>query len=208
MIVSPRISPQLNKTICSCRCGCGCGCAGQGTGDDSERLSDSVTAIDSSDSDDDDEEGFARSRRTHSDGFDSDGPNHMDRGIQSPRASSHHVIVWLLGEPLVGGEQVSFHPQLFESQDTAESLLVETLSAENQSHPVSTRGSVHMVSPGPGIGSWFVPEENWIEDVQRVYIFTPLRLSAEYQHARGKAVEHLLVPDEAFVPDMVQEWSV
>ncbi|KAF1359567.1 hypothetical protein EJ07DRAFT_155996 [Lizonia empirigonia] len=209
MLVSPHLSPQLNETICGCRCDCGCGCAGPGSDDDSERLSDSETAFDLSDSDEG--EGFASDQQTHNNGPDGNNPSHMSCKILSPRALSHQVIFWLLGraehrqleEPLEISEQVSFPSPLLEGHDVAESLLVEAFSAENRNHPASTRESVHMVSPGPGIGAWLVPEEIWIEDDQHVYIFMPLRLSAEYQHARGKAVEHLLDPDKTSVPDLV-----
>ncbi|KAF2627764.1 hypothetical protein BU25DRAFT_410420 [Macroventuria anomochaeta] len=216
MIVSPHMSPQLNETICGCRCGCGCGCAGHGNGDDNGWMSDSETANDSNHSDD--EGDSSPEEQTHYHDLRGRGPGRTSHEILSPRPSPYQEIVLLLGrlenlqigEPSVGLEEVSIHSPLHDGyEDITEGLLDQDSSLENQSNAVPGRANVQMVSPGPGIGEWLhvIAEKTWLEDVQPVYIFTPLRLSAEYQHARGKAVEHLLVPDEESVPDLEQEES-
>lgn len=203
MLVSPRMTPQLNETICGCRCGCGCGCTGPGGGDDGGVGSDTDTAVESVTSDID-EHLHSEHQRPAND-LNNDDHEHTSRGVLSPQALQQ-VGVWLLGrverlpfeEVLTGWEEASIGQPPFEGNGgAAESLFNEAPSTRPCSHPVSTRGSVQMGSPGPGIGTWFVSERLWIEHVERVYILTPLRLSAEYQHARGRPAEHLLVPDKA-----------
>lgn len=205
MVVSPHMSPQRNETICGCRCGCGCGCAGDGDVDESDRLSDSVTAIDSSGSED--EEDHPSTRYTPDNGVNGSVSGHADLGIVSPRAMSRPVIVWLLerredlqfGEGMLSQEQIPTRPLLFEGgrKKTASPLQESLDGMDFPTNALSGRGNVQMVSPGPGIGAWLpmIPEGSRIE---RVYIFTPLRLSAESQHARGRMVEHMLIPDEAY----------
>ena len=217
MIVSPHMSPQLNETICGCRCGCGCGCAGHGNVDKSEQLSDSETAIDSSDSED--VEGLPPTQHTPDDGLPSTDSSHANLEILSPRAVSRQLAVWLLerledlqlGESSVNREQVFARPLLYEgNEDRIGDPLHGASSVETRSNAVSGPRNVPMVSPGPGIGGWLqvVPERTYIEHDQRVYISTPLRLSAEYQHARGKMVEHMLMPDKACVQeDLEQDWT-
>jgi hypothetical protein len=201
-LVSPHMLPQLNETVCGCRCGCGCGCAGHGSG---ERVSGSDTAVETSESDDD--EGFSSGFQTFDDNHDGGVASQAYHTVLSPRVLSRQRIVWLMdrtedlqiGEPLAGWEQVLALPPLYDGyDDLPESLVNEAPGTESQSNAVSDHESVQMMSPGPGIGTWLDPEKTWVDDVQLVYYFNvrPLRLSAEYQHARGRAVEHLLVRDE------------
>ncbi|KAH6638364.1 hypothetical protein C7974DRAFT_374910 [Boeremia exigua] len=207
MVVSPNMSPQRNETICGCHCGCGCGCAGDG--DESERLSDSVTAIGSSESEDGEDPAPAQYTPDH--GVDSENPSRPNPGVLSPRAMSHQVIVWLLERPeilqfsetLLGRDRISASSLLYNGDEgRTVSPLDEPYSVETLSSVGTGRGNVQIISPGPGIGGWLhvVPERTRVEHSQRVYILTPLRLSAEYQHARGKVVEHMLIPDEEYAP--------
>jgi hypothetical protein len=211
VVVSPHKSPQLNETICGCRCGCGCGCAGHGNDDDSERVSDTETAINSNNSDDD--ERFPSDRRTRDRCRDSRVACQPVQPVLSPQSLSHQRIVWLMGrtegarhgESPIDWDQTSARLTLDESQeDLSGSLDNEPCSIEARSNQVSDNGSIQRMSPGPEIGSWLVPERMWVQEVQLVYYFNvrPLRLSAEYQHARGRAVEHLLVRDEVCFADV------
>lgn len=201
-VVSPHVPSQLNETIYGCRCGCGCGCAGRGDGHDCDRVSNCPTAVNSDSSDD-----------GHDNRLDDDVAGQAIDTILSPHGLSHQRIALLLeraenlqlGTPLVGGEQLSARPQLHDDCEVlSESLFNEAPNTEDYSDAVSDRRSVQMVSPGPGIGAWLIAERTWVQEVELVYFFNarPLRLSAEYQHARGKAVEHLLVPDEVSFADV------
>ncbi|KAF9699321.1 hypothetical protein EKO04_002592 [Ascochyta lentis] len=218
MTVSPSMSPQLNKTICGCRCGCGCGCAGHGNVDVCARVSDveSETAVESSNSDDD--QGFSPGPEAHNNRLNGHATDQSYHSLLSPHALSHRTIVWLLdgaedldhSELLTGWEQVSARLPLHEScENLPESLSNEPCSTGPRSNEASDHRSIQRISPGPGIGGWFIPESTWVEDVQLVYYFDvrPLRLSAEYQHARGKAVAHLVTPDELSFQGMGQERS-
>ncbi|KAF3001886.1 hypothetical protein E8E13_005781 [Curvularia kusanoi] len=189
MTVSPFVSPQLNEAICGCRCGCGCGCAGDGN-DGSERLSDSTTAFGTSDS----EDGENRSLTDH-------GPSHVGDRVISPRAISHQMIIWLFE----GYEDFQSRNLILASllngndEEVTRDQPLGSPSLRNRNDAATGIGNVPTISPGPGIGGWseMIPEGNRDERGQGVYILTPLRLSAEYQHARGKMVEHMLIPDEA-----------
>lgn len=194
MVLSPFTSQQLNETICGCRCGCGCGCAGDGDGniDESERLSDSSTVFETSDSED--SETLPPTDR---------GPGVVGDGVHSPRAVSHQMILWLLENREDPRSGELFVAQLLGSDDenVTRSHSLETSTVLNRGDAAAAgHRSVQTMSPGPGIGGWLrlTPERTSNEHAERVYIFTPLRLSAEYQHARGKMVEHMLIPDEAY----------
>jgi hypothetical protein len=202
MMVSPYMSPQLNETICGCRCGCGCGCAGDGNIDESERLSDSSTAFETSSSEDG--EILPLTDR---------GPGDVCDGVLSPRAVSRPLIVWLFEnreDPRSGDSFVARFLDV-DDENVTRSHSLENSNLMNQSDTAAGHGHVQAMSPGPGIGGWLrlTPERNSDEHAERVYIFTPLRLSAEYQHARGKMVEHMLVPDEAcFWMNTEEDWTV
>ena len=211
MIVSPYLSTQLNETICGCRCSCGCSCTGPGDDEDYDQVSDdeSETAVESSGSDDD--EGFPPSQHADNNVPNDDNSAHMDGDIMSPRAMSRQARLSFMGraedlqvgEALAGWEQISDSPSLYNSpEEVADSLFTEAPNGETHSNAISGHGSLRMLSPGPGIGALFVSDG--IEDVEFVYYFDrrPLRLSAEYEHARGKAVEHSLIPDEVFSRDL------
>lgn len=195
MGISPHMSPQLNETVCSCHCGCGCGCAGHGIVNDGDRMSDTDTAVDLDDSDSEDS---PIGQQTHDGDFDDHHLNVAENGVHSPRALSHQEIVWFLAtvlhrlenfqlvESLESWEEMNVRPPLHDDYEgTGEGLQGGYFSPEDCSNAISGRGSVRVVSPGPGIGGWVqvIPE-----NTQRVYIFNPLRLSVEYQHARGTAV--------------------
>jgi hypothetical protein len=211
MIVSPYLSTQLNETNCGCRCSCGCSCGGPGDDEDYDQMSDdeSETAVESSSSDDD--EGFPPDQHADNNVPNDDNSAHMDRDIVSPRAMSHQARLLLMGraedlqvgEALAGWEQISVRPSLYNSlEEAADSLFTEAPSDETHSNAISDHGSLRMMSPGPGIGALFVSDGT--EDIEFVYYFDrrPLRLSAEYEHARGKAAEHSLIPDEASSRDL------
>jgi|SRR5690242_3595306 len=209
MKASPHMSPQLNETICGCRCGCGCGCAGDGEVDESERLSDSVTVIDSNESENSDD--HPTTRYTPEIGVNGSDAGHTNLGILSPRAMSRSVIFWLLERPedLHIGEgllnQGSPIPLLYEGHaERTGSPPHAPHGMDFRANAIPVRGNVQMVSPGPGIGAWLpmMPEDSHVE---RVYILTPLRLSAESQHARGKMVEHTLIPYEAYFQEELQQ---
>lgn len=206
MVVSPYLSTQLNETICGCYCGCGCGCVGHGNDDDYDRVDgESETAVESSDSDD--EGGFPSDHQIRHDELQGDESTHLEEDILSPRDTSHQGLFWLLGrneepeagEPLTGWEHVSVRLPLHDDlEDTTNSMFNEAPNTDSRSNAISDHGSLRIMSPGPGIGALFVSDGVWDEEVELVYYFDvrPLRLSAEYEHARGKAVEHLLMPDE------------
>lgn len=201
MVVSPYMSPQLNETICGCRCGCGCGCAGDGNVDESERLSDSETAIDMSDS----EDGETRPSTNHD-------STHADDGVLSPRVVSRPMIIWLFDshEDIQLGLPFEGSPRYNDQEGFTRAQALDTPGARSRSDAVASPGIVQTMSPGPGIGGWLrgTPERTRDEPDYRVYILTPLRLSAEYQHARGKMVEHMLIPDGAyFQVDKEQDWT-
>ncbi|KAJ4988068.1 hypothetical protein SVAN01_06480 [Stagonosporopsis vannaccii] len=190
MVASPHMSPQLNETICGCRCGCGCGCAGDGDVDESERLSDSVTAIESSGSEDG--EGHPLIRHTPEIRVNGNDSGHTNVGILAPRAMSRSVIVWLLerredlhiAEGLLSQGHISALPLLYEiNAETPGNPIHEPRSMEFRTNTMPSQGNVQMVSPGPGIGAW-LPKILEGSHVERVYILTPLRLSAESQHVR------------------------
>jgi hypothetical protein len=202
MLVSPYMSPQLNETICGCRCGCGCGCAGHGNIDESERLSDSSTAFETSGSEDG--ETLPPTDR---------GSGVVGDGVHSPRAVSRPMIIWLFENHEDPHSGDPFVARFLDSDDenVTRSHSLETPNVMNRSDAVAGHRSVQTMSPGPGIGGWLrlTPERNSDERAEPVYIVTPLRLSAEYQHARGKMVEHMLVPDEAcFWMNTEEDWTV
>jgi hypothetical protein len=202
MMVSPYMSPQLNETICGCRCGCGCGCAGDGNVDESERLSDSSTAFETSGS----EDGETPPPTDR-------GPGVVGGGVLSPRAVSRPLIFWLIEnheEPHSGDPFVA---RFLDSDDenVTRSHSLETSNVMNRSDAPAGHRGVQTMSPGPGIGGWLrlTPKRNSDKHAGPVYISTPLRLSAEYQHARGRMVEHMLVPDEAyFWMNTEEDWTV
>lgn len=220
MTVSPTMSPQLNETICSCHCGCGCGCTGPGTDGTNGQVNDgeSDTAVESSASSDDDEDSLLGGE-IHDDRLDGRVGDQSNHSVLSPQGLSNRTIVWLVSgaedtghdEPLTNWEQVSAHPSTDgKHEDLPESLYNEPCSIEARSNKASDHRSVPRMSPGPGIGTWYVPDlnEGWVADVQLLYYFNvrPLRLSPEYQHARGNPVAHLVAPDEITFVGVVQDW--
>ena len=104
--------------------------------------------------------------------------------------------LWFLPqtEAVHGGELFENCDIQDENEDGAESMVNEAPMTDSRSNAFSEYGSVRMMSPGPGIGALFDPD---VEDIL-VYHFEvrPLRLSPEFEHARGLVREHLLVPDE------------
>lgn len=202
MLVSPYMSPQLNEAICGCRCGCGCGCAGHGNIDKSERLSDSSTAFETSGS----EDGETPPPTDR-------GPGVVGDGVHSPRAVSRPMIIWLFENQEDTHSGDPFMARFLDSDDenVTMSHSLETSNVMNRGDAAAGHRSVQTMSPGPGIGGWLrlTPERNSDERDEPVYIVTPLRLSAEYQHARGKMVEHMLVPDEVcFWMNTEEDWTV
>ncbi|KAJ4382708.1 hypothetical protein N0V86_001930 [Didymella sp. IMI 355093] len=191
MIVSPDMSPQLNPTICGCRSGCGCGCLGDGTNNGDGLVSDAETAVNSEDNSD--EGRFAQGERTHDNAVSGHDASPFVVGVHSPRASSSQDVALFLAEvlnrlenrqtgALLLGRETSFQSARQEElEEMVEGLCNGRFSPEEQRNAVSGRASVHMESPGPGIGGWvhFIPEPIRNEPSQRVYILTPLRLSAE-----------------------------
>lgn len=216
MIISPDLPPQLNQCVCGCRSGCGCGCPEDGDDKDDDRMSLADTAVDSIYSDDD---GFTHDEQAQDHGISGHGAGLLDTGIHAPRASMPPRPVWLLtvlgrtndsqpGEPLLGWQEVTLPPILYDGfEDATEGLYDQFLDIDSQGNAVSDRVSLHMVSPEPVIDEWvrLTPERAHTGSMHPIDIITPLRLSAEFQHARGKMVEHLLVPDVASVPELVQE---
>lgn len=165
---------------------------------ESKQLSDSETAIDTSGS----EAGESRSNTSNDAAC-------TDLRVLSPHAVSKRAISWLsdssgghlLNESLAEPEQVFTHLLPWEGNEAiANSSPFSTPSVHDSNESMASRGGLQMISPGPGIGGWLqvIPERARNEHGQRVYIVTPLRLSAEYQHARGKMVEHMLIPDRAY----------
>ncbi|KZM25525.1 hypothetical protein ST47_g3308 [Ascochyta rabiei] len=216
MVVTPNLSPQLNETICGCRCGCGCGCAGHGNGDVCDRVSDgeSETAVESSNSDDG--QGFSPGPEAHDNPPNGYVNDQSYRSLLSPRALSHRMIVWLMdgaesldhSELLTGWEHITARPLLHDGcEHVPETLGNEPCSAGPRSNEPSVHRSIQRMSPGPGIGGWSIPDSTSVGSVQLVHYFhvRPLRLSAEYEHARGKAVAHLVTPDECSFQDNVRE---
>lgn len=200
MQVSPYLSTQINRTICSCRCGCGCNCAGHGYSVEHGKLSsgESSTIVDSAGSESDERFPFDREmQKSDSSGDESD---QLDGDIVAPHAVSYHGLVWLqeqVGELPAGWQQTSFgvlHND--DLEDATNSLFNEPPKTDSRSNAISEHGNLQRLSPGPGIGALFVPDGT--KDIDLVYYFDvrPLRLSAEFEHARGKAKEHLLIPDE------------
>lgn len=202
MIVSPHKSPELKETDSGCRCECGCGCAGNSIINESRPLSDSETAIDTSGSEDDE------SRLGTS-----NDASHTDLRILSPHAVSQQAIVWLpdrseelqLSESVADMRQIFKYPLLHDNDEVVvRGSPFGSSSAQKRNESDVSPRDLQTMSPGPGIGGWLqaTPERTRVDHGQRVYILTPLRLSAEYQHARGKIVEHMLVPDEAFLVNL------
>ncbi len=185
MVVSPQWPPQLNSTICGCRCGCGCGCAGDGGSSDSERLSDSETAIDLSESENSDS--LVPTQNIASEGVNGGDTAHTHAGLFAPRAIPYQFIVWLrettenlrLNNILLGQEQVTTRhlPYNF-NEGAAEDPLNNTGGAES---PVPGQGVVQVMTPGPGIGAWVPvgPDVSFSEHHHGSYVLNPLRLSAE-----------------------------
>lgn len=196
-LVSPYLATQINKTICSCRCGCGCNCAGHGDDGDYDQLgkSRSATAVESSGSENED----SYSSGEHMD-VDNDNYDRTNENILSPRVVSQYGLAWLLeqiGELPAEWQQIALGTPLCDHlEDAVDSLLNEAPKTESRSNAVSEHGVLQRLSPGPGIGALFVSDGT--EDIELIYYFDvrPLRLSAEFEHARGRAKEHLLIPDE------------
>jgi hypothetical protein len=213
MIVSPDLPPQLNQCVCGCRSGCGCGCPGDGNDKEYDCVSIAETAVEFVDFD---EEHFTHDEHTPDEVVSSRDTGLWEAGIHAPRASMHPDLVWRLtvlgrfddspsGEPFVGWQEMTLPATFFDGfEDANERLYDQVLDIETQGNAVSERASVHMSSPGPVMEEWVQLTPEMVHN-DPVYIFTPLRLSAESKHARGKMAEHLLVPDVAFVPELVQE---
>lgn len=202
MVVSPYLSTQINEAICGCHCGCGCSCTGPGEENaDYKRVDDgeSETAVESSDPDD--EEGFPVSQQTHDNSRNVGSSAYMNADILSPRAIMYQGRKWLLRDAgdVPSGEPLERWETQDDLEDGAESLFNEAPKTDSRSNAVSELESVRRMSPmspGPGIGALFLPDD--IEDIELVYYFDvrPLRLSPEFEHARGRAREHLLLPDD------------
>jgi len=78
------------------------------------------------------------------------------------------------------------------------SLDVGPCSSRSLSRAASSRGSVRVLTPGPGIGVW--AEDGRVEHVNRLpleyhFLQKPLRLSPQYQDCRGNFLSHMIVPD-------------
>lgn len=217
MIVSPDLPPQLNQCVCGCRSGCGCGCPGDGVNKDDDRVSIAETAVNPVDFDDEDED-FAPDEQTQDNVVSGHDTGVLDAEVHAPRALMHPRGVWLWtvlgrfddvqpGEPRLGWPEMTFPQNLYDDFEDATGLYDQFLDLEDQSNAVSDRASGHMGSPGPIMEEWvqLAPQLVHNDSTHHVHIFAPLRLSAEFQHARGKVVEHLVVPDVASVPDLVQE---
>ncbi|KAF3045538.1 hypothetical protein E8E12_009436 [Didymella heteroderae] len=149
-----------------------------------------------------DDESLVSDDRTLADDTSDSAYNEMDErtGEESlpSRARPLSTLMWLLeqmDEQPLGWQQ----PPVLE--DDADNLYNEASSPYVSRIATSERPIVQgPPSPGPGIGALFVPEE--IEGVDLFYHFDvrPLRLSAEFEHTRGLAKDHLLVPsDEEFL---------
>ncbi|KAF1932255.1 uncharacterized protein M421DRAFT_416976 [Didymella exigua CBS 183.55] len=200
MLVSPYLSTQINETVCSCRCGCGCNCAGHGNDGDYDQRSESQsdTAVGSSASENGEQ--FSTGQHVHEDDSHGDRFDHLDENILSPRAVSQHGLVWLLeqiGEPAVRWQRTALGAPLGRHlEDPVDSLFNEAPKTDSRSNAVFEHGHLQRQSPVPGIDALFVSDGT--EDIELVYYFDvrPLRLSAEFEHARGGANEHLLIPDE------------
>lgn len=218
MIVSPDLPPQLNQCVCGCRSGCGCGCPGDGVNKNNDRMSIAETVVDPTDSNDEEEE-FASDEQTQDNVVSGHDTGVLDAEVHAPRALTHPRGVWLwtvlgrfddvqLGQFRLGWPERTFPRNSYDDLEDATGLYDQVLNIENQSNAVSDRGSVHMGSSGPIMEEWvqLAPQLVRNDSTPHVHIFAPLRLSAEFQHARGKVVEHLVVPDVASVPDLVQEY--
>jgi len=197
--VSPYLSTQINETICSCCCGCGCSCAGPGEdvekGHGRTTDSESGTAVGSSDSEN--EDNLPQSQQTSNNNRDIGHSNHRDAGYSSPRSVMYQGRLWFLPQTEALHSEDSFEDweAQSENEDGGKSMINEAPMTDSRSNAVSEYGNVRMMSPGPGIGALFGPD---VEDIELVYHFDirPLRLSPEFEHARGLVREHLLVPDE------------
>lgn len=172
---SPHRPPHLNETVCGCRCGCGCRTLdeeGDNITSDSETLVDdtieeqSLTPPDSEYHTDD--ESVLLSPRMHP-------------------LESIPLREFLFGNNILlagtgGGqeEEGSAGTLSFRSHYVlSESLHNEPYEVGDHSSAVSERGSVRMVSPGPGVTGGSV--NAWMEhiDIQYYFIVVPLRLSPQ-----------------------------
>lgn len=150
-------------------------------GDDEGR--EDVTGVDSNDCDDD--EGLALSISTH---------NHGSGSGQS--AFGHNFADTY---PQIDLRSVTDRAKHFSRLPLNESKITEVSDTT-----VPDLESIRAVSPGPGIGNWFAPNPVFRDDLGPMYRFNgePLRLSAEQEHLRGKAVKHPLVPGELSFADL------
>jgi hypothetical protein len=90
--------------------------------------------------------------------------------------------------------------------DLSGSLQVGPYATMDHSPEASARGSTRTMSPDPGMPYW-ITGLPVVPDLPFAYYFleTPLRLSPQCEHCRGKTASHLVVPDRTAMAFLMEQ---